>query len=171
MANKTVLLQVLKSWSEGGITQQVGARLSVSASRAPAMINLGYARRVEPGEAFDYPAEDSKHSFQEITIDEPEPVIDNSPVVVEEKDEVVFTGEVETKIPQLESIEFLKSNHVYALKRAGIYRLADLNGMTIEQLYAINGIGTGTADKLFELYNQLLNDGYHKESDMEIMDK
>lgn len=159
---KKVLLEVLRGWSEGGITLQVGARVSIDESRSRAMCRTGYARRVNADEAYMYPADDEKHQFKEIKLDEPE--IKHEPCSGTCKP-------VELKIPQLESIDFLGSSHVYALRKAGINVLADLKNYSLDDIGNIKGIGGSTAQKLYDYYNEMMNVGHHKDSDMEIFDK
>ena len=163
-----VLLEVLKGWNEGGITLQVGARISVEESRGRTMCRVGYARKVQEDEPYSYPADDEKHQVKQIQLDEPE--IEPEPCSGSCKSTEPDEPE-EIKIPQFESIDFLGSSHVYALRKAGINVLADLKNYSLDDISNIKGIGDSTARKLYDYYNELLNPDYNKDTGMEIFDK
>jgi DNA-directed RNA polymerase alpha subunit len=159
---KKVLLQVLKSWNEG-VVLQVGARVSVDASRANAMIRRGYARRVAPGEAYDYPAEKPEHKFQKIDIEEPEV----------KKEAPIDPGELpaEITIPAISELAFISDIQANKLSSEGIKAISDLGKWNQDKLMGIKYIGKSTAKKLMDAYNQYINVDHHKDSDMEITDK
>ena len=171
MARK-VLLQVLKSWNHGGMVLPIGARVEVEAGAEKAPIRLGYARKINPDEAYDYPATDAKHKFQTIKVDEPEP--EPEPVEFEEitedkkPDHQLMEGKV---VPNLEDLEFLNANHIDALNKAGIKVLYDLKEWDFESLCNIKGIGKTTVDRLMVAYDQLVNINNHKENRLRLNEK
>lgn len=173
---KMVLLQVLRGWNHDGITLQVGARIKMSAAAARGPIRRGYARIVKPDEAFDYPADDPKHKFQEIEIDEP-PIKKDAKVELHQKEFEGATsadpGELPAKItiPAIGELDFLKPNQVEALNKKGLYAIQDLKKWNADKLMGIRFIGKATAEKLMDAYNQYVNIDHHKDSDLEINEK
>jgi len=135
-ASKQVMLQALRGFNEGGQILPIGARVKVDSRRAKRMVNTGYAREVGDDEPYEYPAENVKHKFQRVELEE-----------TMEK-----AGADYNEAGDLHEIDFLTEYMVDALKAKGIFSIACLEDWTVDTLSAIKGIGKKTAEKLMRAY-------------------
>lgn len=146
---RLLTVQIIKTIRVDGRVRYPGERMDLEANRGHKLCQIGYAVKVNPDEPYSYPASDSKHKFQPVSFDEPEPVIAETPVPVlpiPEPEPVVIQG-----VPSFKDLG-LTGFQIGSLKKEGYNVLSDLKGVTREMLMLIDKISDKAADKLVRAY-------------------
>ena len=159
---KKVLVQVIKGFREGAVVVP-GDLLEVDTRRVGAMIRLGYVKRINPDDPFDYPASKAEHKFQRVVIEEDEV----KPVC----DEPCCDEPIVEKSDSIDYLDYLNDGKISSLKEVGVHCIKDLDGWTIERLIELKGIGYSTAEKLMAEYQVRYGDGYNSDDDIETVTK
>jgi len=147
-------VQIIKGINVDGWYRHVGDRIEVDSDRAKRMIQLGYARKVDPEAPYDYPVKDKSHGFHPVSFE------DDKPKPKGKKPEPT-TGE----IPTFSEIG-ISGFAIGELKKEGIWTLGDIAGKTKVDLLSIPKISPKTADKLLEAYEMYVK-GVNPEPNIE----
>jgi len=160
-------IQIIKIINVDGALCHIGDQITINSERAKRMISLGYARKVDLNAPYDYPVKDKSFGFHPVKFDDekkqPAKVLTPKPKTTEKKGDSTEAGVPEFK-------DFLSGFAIGALRKEGIYTLADLKGMTRERLLTIPKISEASANKLEEMY-RLHIEGIKPESKMKTIER